>query len=209
MPEANHQRSQTVLDHLGAAGPRLPDDGWRLWNRLGRFLDLGLAEVEVDRPALQLACFALQLPLRHPRPNSGRSGILTVRERAEQAAELLLAEFGPAYDTRLLEQTAAILRQMPQGAPPTQEARLLSDAVNLDEFGLTGFVVQALNLGRVQGSVAQAAEAFAKREEYGYWDLRLKSGFHFPAVREMARQRLASARAALAGLARELKEDKP
>ena len=43
----------------------------------------------------------------------------------------------------------------------------------------------------------------------GYWDARLKDGFHFAAVRDIARRRLDHARQATALLKQELAEDQP
>ena len=53
----------------------------------------------------------------------------------------------------------------------------------------------------------QVAEGFEKREQYGYWDARLKDGFHFEPVREMAKRRLENARAAARLLLSETQED--
>jgi hypothetical protein len=44
--------------------------------------------------------------------------------------------------------------------------------------------------------VRQVAEGNQKREQYGYWDARLKDGFHFEQVRRLARQRLENMRKA-------------
>jgi hypothetical protein len=212
MSEGDLHRALTVVDEVGNRSTRLIDDAQRLWERLGRFLGMGLAPGEVDRPALQLACFALQLPLKRAaagRASAGPRGGLNLRERCAQSAEMLLDGFADSYPADLLERTVALLREMPSAAPATVEARLLADAVNLDDFGLVGMVSLALQLGRAGGTPVQLVEAFAKRQAYGYWEVRLKSGFHFPAVRELARQRLERAERVVAELERELKEDEP
>jgi hypothetical protein len=54
--------------------------------------------------------------------------------------------------------------------------------------------------------VADGAE---KREQYGYWDARLKDGFHFEPVRQMAKRRVEHAREVARLLLEELKEDQP
>jgi len=50
--------------------------------------------------------------------------------------------------------------------------------------------------------------AAEKREEYGYWEARIKDGFHFEPVRAIAIKRLATSRRVAKMLADELKEDR-
>jgi hypothetical protein len=47
------------------------------------------------------------------------------------------------------------------------------------------------------------------REAYGYWDARLKEGFHFESVRQIAEKRLETARQVTGLLLSELSEDQP
>ena len=89
------------------------------------------------------------------------------------------------------------------------EAKVLADAVNLDDFGITGLIIQAVQLSRQGDGLMQVADGAEKREQYGYWDARLKDGFHFEPVRQMARRRLENTRAAAKLLAMEMAEDQP
>ena len=50
----------------------------------------------------------------------------------------------------------------------------------------------------------QLVEGAVKREQYGYWEARLKDGFHFDAVRDLARRRIDSARLLMTLLMEEL-----
>jgi len=56
------------------------------------------------------------------------------------------------------------------------------------------------------GGVALVADGCRKRQQYGYWEARLKDGFHYEAVREMARQRLQHTMQVCAMLEEELRE---
>jgi hypothetical protein len=67
----------------------------------------------------------------------------------------------------------------------------------------------AILTGRQGGGVAQVADGSEKREQYGYWDARLKDGFHFEPVRQIARRRLEHARHVADLLSAELGEDRP
>lgn len=195
-------RLQHRLDRsLGAA----TEEARRLWQRLQRLIGMKLIPPESDFQAMELACYTLWLPA----PAGRRAGQTNLRERCEQAAELLLGELADAAPEALLARTAELLRQLPHRSAAMPEARLLADALNLEDFGVTGLVAMAMNLARHGGGVAQVAENWEKRQQYGYWQAHLKEGFyfHFEPVRQIARQRLESACVAAGLLLTELKED--
>src|SRR5206468_991965 len=100
-----------------------------------------------------------------------------------------------------------VLHEMPHRSPILDEAKLLADAVNLDDFGVTGLTQQIVQLARQGEGVVQLADGLDKREQYHYWEARLKDGFHFEPVRHIARRRLESARQVARLLMEELKED--
>ncbi|HSU69217.1 MAG TPA: hypothetical protein VLJ39_20195 [Tepidisphaeraceae bacterium] len=202
------EQALATVDEHGTTGPRLVDDAVRLWRRIGRFIAMNLVAAEgLDLEALELSCYAIQLPLRRPRTlPSGRPARATVRERAEEAAELLM-NVAPDADEGLLDRTTRLLQEMPHRSPMLEEARLLADALNLDDFGVTGLVQQTLQLARQGDGLLQLADGMEKREQYGYWDARLKDGFHFEPVRQIARRRLDNARHLALLLLTELRED--
>jgi hypothetical protein len=127
----------------------------------------------------------------------------------EQAAELLVSALGEEIDELLLDRATRVLHEMPHRSPMLDESKLLADAVNLEDFGLIGAVQQAVQLSRQGAGVVRLIEAFEKREEYGYWQARLKDGFHFEPVRQMARRRLENAREMFKLLQQEIKDDEP
>jgi hypothetical protein len=195
------------VDQQGTHGPRLVDDAKRLWQRIEKFSAMNLV-AEPDMDALELACYAIQLPMRQSKPpTSGKLGRTNLRDRTEQSAELLVTLFGGDIDEDLLDRATRLLHETPHRPPVMEDARLLADAVNLDDFGITGLIVQMIQLARQGSGVVQLAEGWEKREQYGYWEARLKDGFHFEPVRQIARRRLARARQMATMLADELKED--
>ena len=202
------ERALSVVDDHGTAGPRLVDDAHRLWQRVQRFIRLNLIPSENDTDALELACFALQLPFRQNKvPTVGKLGRTNLKERTEQAAEMLLGLLGDEVDESLLDRATRLLHEVPHRSPMLDEAKVLADAVNLDDFGVTGLILQAVQLSRQGDGLTQVAEGTEKRDQYGYWDARLKDGFHFEPVRQMAIRRLANARAAAKLIAEEMAED--
>jgi hypothetical protein len=196
------------VDEHGTAGPRLVDDAVRLWRRIERFIAMGTVSEGVDLDALRVATYALQLPLRRTRLlASGKPARGTLRERAEEAAELLIGVAPENVDPMLLDRTARLLHEMPHRSPVLDEAKLLADAVGIEDFGIIGLIEQAVQLARQGDGVLQLADGAVKREQYGYWDARLKDGFHFGAVRAIAEQRLIHARETARMLVEELTDD--
>jgi hypothetical protein len=202
-------RVLSTLEDRGTLGPRLSGDAVRLWNRLARFRKMALAPQEIDLDALELACYALQLPTRQARGIvAGRLGRTNLRERCEQSAELLVSLLASDIEEPLLDRTTRILLEIPSRPTTIEEAKLLADAVNLDDFGVTGLMIQSMQLALIGDGVADLVVASDKREQYGYWEARLKDGFHYEPVRQIARKRLESARHVAKLLAGELSEDR-
>ena len=154
------------------------------------------------------SAYAIQLLLRQRGTwPAGGLGDRTSTIAPEEAAEMLLAMASADADEGLLDRGTRVLYEMPHRAPMLDEARVLADAVNLDDFGLTGLVSLCMQAGHDGEGIAQLAGALEKREQYGYWDARLKDGFHFEAVRQIARNRLESSRQRARMLTAELGED--
>jgi hypothetical protein len=187
-----------------ASGRRLLDNSSRLCATVRHLLTLGLIPTLPDAAALDLACSALQLTLRHSAPQQPRQA-MTLRDRAQSAAELLISSVEPtdADEQTLLDRVARLLQQLPQRSPTAPEARLLADAVNLEDFGVIGLFTLMASVALAGDGVSHLVEACATREHYGYWDARL-ARFHFEPVRRMAEQRLANARECCAMLRAEL-----
>jgi hypothetical protein len=197
------------VDEQGTRGSRLIDDAGRLWARMRKFIAMHLV-AEPDEEALEMACYALQLPMRQAKPpSSGKLGRTNLRERAEQSAELLVTAMGDHVPEDLLDRATRLLQEMPHRPPMLEDARLLADALNLEDFGIVGLLVQMIQLTRQGDGVVQLVEGADKREQYGYWEARLKDGFHFEPIRQIARRRLVHARQVAKMLQEELKEDQP
>jgi len=203
------QQLLRAVDEHETKGPRLVDDGARLWSRVQKFIAMGLVTAESDLEALELACYALELPQRQAKPpTGGKLGRTNLKDRTEQAAELLVSMMDDV-DEALLDRATRLLHEMPHRSPVPEEAKLLADALNLEDFGIVGLLDQMIQLARQGDGVLQLADGTEKREQYGYWEARLKDGFHFEAVRQIASRRLDHARQAAQMLLAELKEDQP
>jgi hypothetical protein len=201
------QHLLSVVDEHDTRGARLIDDAQRLVARVHYFVKLKLAE-DVDRDALELSCYALQLPMQKMKAiATGKLARTNLRERAEQSAELLVSALGHQVDENLLDRATRILQEMPHRNPMIEEAKLLADALNLDDFGITGLILQTIHLTRQGEGLQQVADGIHKRDQYGYWEARLKDGFHYEQVRQIARRRLDHARQTAKLLLAEMDED--
>jgi len=203
------QKALSIVDEHGTVGPRLIDDARRLWSRSRRLIRMGLVPPEtLELDAMELACYALQLPNRRGKTlPTGKPGRSTLRERAEEGAEMLVGIAGGDTEEGLLDRTTRVLHEMPHRSPVLDEAKILADALNLEDFGIVGIIAQAIQTARQGEGVMQLSKSMHKREQYGYWEARLKDGFHFEAVRQIAQARLDRARKVAEALIGELEED--
>src|SRR5688572_25542653 len=94
---------------------------------------------------------------------AGRLGRTSLRDRTEQSAELLVSLLGDEIDESLLDRATRLLHETPQRSPMLDEARLLADAVNLDDFGASGLVQQMVHLTRQGEGLAQLIEGCGAR----------------------------------------------
>jgi len=201
------ERALTGMDEVGARGTRLLEDARRLCGRVHHLILGGALPAETDSAAMQLCCYALQLPLKSQRASAAKMARPNLKERAGQAAEMLVEVIGDMGFDTLVEAATQILSDVHHKRPLSDQARLLADALNLEDFGVSGVILQAILLARQGHGVSTVADGYEKREQYGYWEARLKDGFHFEASRQIARTRLESARKVGTLLVAELKQD--
>jgi hypothetical protein len=208
--QARLERALSVVEDHGARGTRLLEDAQRIAARVRRFIKGGWIAPETDPAALELACYALQLPLRGHRLTAvGRLGRTNLRDRAEQASEMLVGLSANAVDEEeaIVGHVTELLVQVHQRTPAMDEARVLADALNLEDFGVAGLITQAVAIARQGGGVSTVADGCEKREQYGYWEARMKDGFHFEQTRAIAKKRLEHTRRVASLLLGELRDD--
>ncbi len=129
-------------------------------------------------------------------------------EAFDDAAELAsdqLKDLLPAPDLDLM---LRILKEHRKRDTQLAEARLLSDAISMEEFGLIGLWNQSRQFHAAGKSLEQLIKLWKAQHDYGYWENRLRDGFHFEAARRAARERLGRMRGIYESLQREnLAED--
>jgi hypothetical protein len=107
---------------------------------------------------------------------------------SELAADQLKEKI-PALDIDLV---LRILREYRSRNTQLPEARLLSDAVALEDIGLVGLWNQTRHFHSAGKTLEQVLRLWKTQQEYGYWETRLREGLYFDPTRHAAERRLAA-----------------
>ena len=105
---------------------------------------------------------------------------------AEIAGDVLIGQL----DQRQIEHVQNIVRQQHSRDAMLPEARILSDACNLDDLGIVGLWRDVRHYAAEGRGIDEALVSWHRRLEYGYYQARLDETFRFRATRRWARQRL-------------------
>jgi HD superfamily phosphodiesterase len=93
-----------------------------------------------------------------------------------------------------LQLAARIIRESSNRRTQIHEAKILADAENLEDIGPQCVALLIRRQIADGKSLADLVASWKRQEEYHYWQARLKDGFHFPQVRQLAEQRCAMMR---------------
>ncbi len=107
------------------------------------------------------------------------------------AAELAADQLKDLLSQNDLDAMLRILQEHRRRDTKLPEARLLSDALAMEEFGLIGLWNQNRQLHAAGKALEQLLKLWKAQHDYGYWDSRLRDGFHYEAARRAAKERLA------------------
>lgn len=108
----------------------------------------------------------------------------------EQSASFLETSLENILSSASLERASTAVRTMNDREIGSVEGRLLTEAENLEEFGVLS-LWPMVRRGAVEGKGVQAVlDTWRRRTEYHFWTARLNDSFHFPEVRDLARRRL-------------------
>ena len=130
------------------------------------------------------------------------SALLSAEDVKEYSAELAGDRLAGQVPARQLEYVQEIIRHT-HDATDIAEAKIVSDADSLDDMGALG-VWRDLRRSILEGrGVEDAVRTWQRREQYGYWDARMREALRLETSRRLAAGRLGAARAFMAQLARE------
>jgi HD superfamily phosphodiesterase len=164
-----------------------------------------LASLSIDRAALRAAGlyhdagWILQV----------QEGGLSAREvllrpttdiQRELAADLLEQRGLPLLAGGSLQRAVKAIRQCNDRRTDLAEAKILSDADNLDQIGPQAIHAMLRKLLAEGRTMAELVAAWMRQEEYHYWQARIKECFHFTGIRELAETRYECMRRCMAEL---------
>lgn len=161
--------------------------------RLVRHIDKISARLpESDRPLridlARIAALYVSIPLASTKKD----------ENADDASELATDQLKNLLAEDEIEQVLHIIRDCPRRDTQLPEAKILSDAVALEDVGLVGLWNGAYKYHGLGRSLEQFLKLWKTQREYGYWQTRLRDGFHFEISRIVAKERLARLEVVLA-----------
>ncbi|MEK6674038.1 MAG: HD domain-containing protein [Planctomycetota bacterium] len=109
----------------------------------------------------------------------------------EQGAAFMLRSLAELLPAPSLDLAATAIRTLNDRDIPILEGRIVTEAENLDDFGVLS-LWPAVRRGALEGKGVKAViDTWRRRKEYQFWTARLKDAFWFPAVRKIAEARLA------------------
>ena len=197
---------QIAREVLMRSAPGGDEDNW-LWDRTQRILrnvehicrlgELVEADVPVDRFCLVVAtCFADSGFTRYAEAEDVSSCLVLadvnsadLREFSTQIVSDKLAE---TLSVAKIDKVNNIIVESESRETNLTEAKILSDARNLDDMGAVG-VLNEFRRNVIRGKgVSDVMESWKRKVDYRYWQARLKESFRFETVRKIAAQRFAA-----------------
>ena len=174
-------------------------DNW-LWDRAQRIerivndicqnAEIKQANLAIDLFCLKAAVYFFQTG--HVRA-AGRDDALYIEpaEVARLSANVVKTELSKVIDERKIDKINNIMLQTGDKAASLSEAKILSDAINLDDIGAAGVFNQIRASALHKKSASDFLNSYKKKVDYGYWQARLSEGFHFKSTEKLANKRFA------------------
>ena len=159
----------------------------------------------LDRFALAVAALfhqAATVRLEEERRSSTvyAAALMSAEDVKEYSAELAGDRLTGRLPARQLEYVQEIIRHAHDADTDIPEAKLLSDADSLDDMGALG-VWRDLRRSIMEGrGIEDAVRTWQRREQYGYWEARMREALRLETSRRRAASRLGAARAFMAQL---------
>jgi hypothetical protein len=111
-------------------------------------------------------------------------------EAYDSATELAADQLKDLLPPEDIELVGRILREQRKRDTRFPEARVLADALALEEFGLIGLWNQSRQFHASGKTLEQLVKLWKAQHDYNYWESRLRDGFHYDVTRHAAKERL-------------------
>jgi hypothetical protein len=179
-------------------------DNW-LWDRTERVAnnikmicnlpELSEANLPVDRFCLSGAGYFFETGLiqyanSKGAYHDGRSE-QDISEVRRMSAWMVSERLAGSVDEKKIEKINRIIVESGEKPTKLNEAKVLSDAANLEDVGSVGICNQVRQLSLQKKSISELVNSWKKKVDYGYWQARLKESFYFESVKAIANERFA------------------
>jgi hypothetical protein len=176
-------------------------EGKFLWDsvkRISRNTELVSNILEQENPDLKIrrsilkagACF-LSLAELKLRISGGGFHNGDYREKASRyCSELVSEKLSRVMAASQISDVNSLIAESYNKKTRRVEAKIISDARNLDDVGLLGLFWEIRRSVLSGRSVSDVIAGWKRKMEYGYWQARLDEDFRFKQVRRIAEQRL-------------------
>ncbi len=174
-------------------------DNW-LWDtakRIERNVNAICQSAEIQRANLAIDLFCLKAAVYFfqtglIRAAGGNSAPYLDPAEITRLSTLVVTEkLSKVVDAKRIQKINDILIQTCEKTTRLNEAKILSDAINLDDIGAVGVFNQARDCTLQKKSIAQLINSYKKKADYGYWQARLAESFHFKTAAKIANKRFA------------------
>lgn len=113
-----------------------------------------------------------------------------IASQSEEAAMMLERSLSDLLPQESLTRALEAVRSLYDRDAESVEARIVSEADNLDQFGLLSLWL-VIRRGIVDGKgVQNVIDTWKSRKDFGYWKALLDDSFQLPSVRAVAEERL-------------------
>ncbi len=199
------EMAQQVLTVPTLAGTA---DNW-LWDRAQRLVrnvehicrlpELTEADLAVDRFCLTAAtCFSDAGFARYADPEDTAARLVladvTLGDLLDFSTQIVSDKLSGSLAGPKIDKISRIIIESGNRFTDMTEAKILSDARNLDDMGAVGLFNEFRRYVVHGKGASDVLDSWQRKVDYRYWQARLKEGFRFESVRKLAAKRFSAAK---------------
>jgi len=199
------EMAQQVLTVPTLAGTT---DNW-LWDRAQRLVrnvehicrlpELDEADLAVDRFCLAVSAYFSDAGFARyadPEDTAARFVLadITLDDLLDFSTQIVSDKLSGALAGPKIDKINRIIIESGNRFTDMTEAKILSDARNLDDMGAVGLFNEFRRYVVHGRGASDVLDSWQRKIDYRYWGARLKEGFRFESVRKLATQRFSAAK---------------
>lgn len=182
------------------------DSLWDRSQRLGRNIDIICKLPELSKSANQIDLFSLKTATyfcnaglahqlrteRKAKPRFTATKQPSTEEILDICLKIAEEKLQGLLEDKKIDIITRIITESNGNFARMTEAKILSDAKNLDDMGAAGLFNDFKHHVASGKSISSVLDCWKRRVDYQYWQGRLKDSFKFDAVRKLAEKRLSA-----------------